>query len=267
MQQVRRFYQHTELKGEPWNFSRKHFRVETLNGVWVKLNRLENRLNPEELRGYLARYVPGHVYMSVTDWLFPERVGPKHKARSAVPIGGEFAIDVDSYLGRRAHRHSISPVTGVCEGCLEVSKHLALELCDRVLDHYSRVQVVFSGRRGFHVHVLDFSYRDWAKPNMGNPLKAMAAARFRYALQVYGRHWDRSHFILSVDPMRVVTVPGTLNVDSGLICLNVGGAGDLEALDIWGLLERASPVSEIWGASFQNVTVALSPARGDENVR
>jgi DNA primase catalytic subunit len=102
--------------------------------------------------------------MSVTDWLFPERVGPKRKARNAVPIGGEFFVDVDSYLRHRLHRHFKS-ACGVCEGCLEISKHIALEVCDEILENYSNLVVVFSGRRGFHIHVLDFDYRDWARPN------------------------------------------------------------------------------------------------------
>jgi DNA primase catalytic subunit len=31
---------------------------------------------------------------------------------------------------------------------------------------------VFSGRRGFHIHVLDFSYKDWTYYNERNPIKA-----------------------------------------------------------------------------------------------
>jgi DNA primase catalytic subunit len=107
--ELRHYYRNVEIKEGPWRFSRKHFRLETLNGKWVKLNRFENRINGRELSKHLVKYVPSHVYMSVTDWLFPERVGPKHKARFAVPIGGEFVVDVDSYLKSRPHRHIYDP--------------------------------------------------------------------------------------------------------------------------------------------------------------
>jgi hypothetical protein len=79
---IRRAYQRLPLREEPWRFSRKHFRIELLNGVFVKLNRFENRINSWELRRYLHKYAPRHAFMSVTDYLFPERVGRKYKARA-----------------------------------------------------------------------------------------------------------------------------------------------------------------------------------------
>ena len=68
--------------------------------------------------------------------------------------------------------------------------------------------------------------------------------------------WDRSHFILSVDPLRVVTVPETLNADTGLVCILVGGVEDLERRSIHELLNHSSPTSYVWDTDF---TVALSP--------
>jgi hypothetical protein len=88
----------------------------------------------------------------------------------------------------------------------------------------------------------------------------MAAGRFKYAIGSLENHvWDRSHFIVSVDPMRVVTVPGTLNADTGLACCKIGSPEDLENMSVFHLLERANPVSTIWGAEFHTMTVALSP--------
>jgi hypothetical protein len=245
--ELRHYYRNVEIQEGPWRFSRKHFRLENLNGKWVKLNHFENRINGRELSKHLVKYVPSHVYMSATDWLFPERVGPKHKARFAVPIGGEFVVDVDSYLKSRPHRHVYDPLWKVCEGCLAISRDLGLTLCDRILENYSQIEIVFSGRRGFHVHVLDFNYRDWGRPNPRNPLKAMSDARFKYALQILPDHdWDHPNFIVSVDPMRVVTVPGTLNADTGLVCIDVGGVGDLADLSIQSLLGRSKPIAQIW---------------------
>ncbi|MGD0978213.1 MAG: hypothetical protein ABR962_03630 [Candidatus Bathyarchaeia archaeon] len=39
---------------------------------------------------------------------------------------------------------------------------------------------------------------------------------------------DRAHFTVSVDPMRVVTVPNTVNGKTGLICTFIGSPRDLE---------------------------------------
>ena len=61
--------------------------IETLNHKFVKLNTFENRVNPHELRHHCVKYAPIHVYFSVLNWLFPERVGKKYKCRYAVPMG------------------------------------------------------------------------------------------------------------------------------------------------------------------------------------
>jgi hypothetical protein len=259
---IRRAYQRLPLSEKPWKFSRKHFRIELLNGVFVKLNRFENRIHAGELQRYLFKYAPRHAFMSVTDYLFPERVGRKCKAKYAVPIGGEFVVDVDSFMRKRMHDHSWHPQYEVCEGCLDISKHLTLELCDRIQATHQNIQTVFSGRRGFHIHILDFNYRDWSRPNPRNPMKAMAAARYRYASKVLpGTVWDKNHFIVSVDPMRVITVPNTLNLDTGLICLHIGYPKNLESTSIPSMLEQAAPTRYIWDTGFQLVMVTLSPRR------
>ena len=144
---------------------------------------------------------------------------------------GEFVVDVDSYFRSRPHRHIKDPVWNICHGCLEISRDLALQICDRILENHSDIQIVFSGRRGFHIHVLDFDYKDWSRPSAENPLKAMVAGRYKYALTILPDYsWDRSHFILSCDPMRVVTVPETLNIDTGLVCSNIGARADSTTL-------------------------------------
>jgi hypothetical protein len=69
-------------------------------------------------------------------------------------------------------------------------------------------------------------------------MKAMAAARYKYASKVLpGTVWDTSHFVVSVDPMRVITVPNTLNLRTGLICLHVGDPNELEKINIPSMLE------------------------------
>ena len=59
-----------------------------------------------------------HVYFSVLNWLFPERVGKKYKARYCVPLNGEYVIDVDAYLVLFKHKHRVEDHWFVCEECL-----------------------------------------------------------------------------------------------------------------------------------------------------
>jgi hypothetical protein len=40
--------------------------------------------------------------------------GKKYKAKYAVPIGGEFVVDVDSFMRKRWHHHSWHPQYTVC---------------------------------------------------------------------------------------------------------------------------------------------------------
>jgi len=77
-----------------WSLSRKHIRVQTLDNKFVKLNKFESRINPNELRNICIKFSRAHVYFSVLNYLFPERVGKKYKANYAVPINGEYVIDM-----------------------------------------------------------------------------------------------------------------------------------------------------------------------------
>jgi hypothetical protein len=63
--EIRHYYNNLELPEALWKWSRKHHRLETLSGHWVKLNRREDRISAEELRGYLVRYAPRHVARAV----------------------------------------------------------------------------------------------------------------------------------------------------------------------------------------------------------
>lgn len=72
------------------------FSYRVIKWVFVKLNLFENRINARELRNYEHKYAPRHAFISMMDYLFPERVGRKYKAKYSVPIVGEFVVDVGS---------------------------------------------------------------------------------------------------------------------------------------------------------------------------
>jgi hypothetical protein len=247
---IRRFYLNASLEvPKMWNLSRKHVRIQIPNGRFLKLNKFHNRLNERELRGCCTKFSPLHVYFSVLDWLFPERVGKKYKANYAVPIGGEYVIDVDSYVAKIPHRHLRHGSSGICHECLEISRGLTVQACERVEECYSDIAIVFSGRRGFHIHVLDFNFRDWTQYNERNPIKSHEVARYKFSktvsLDTYV--FDRAHFILSVDPMRVVSVPNSLNAETGLICSYIGERKDLENKSISSLVYCSNPALTLYG--------------------
>lgn len=161
-------------------------------------------------------------------------------------------VDVDSYLamkqfGRHVHRHAGR--LGVCYECVEASRILAVQVCELIEEYYSKIAIVFSGRRGFHIHVFNFNLRDWARYDPRNPIKSHEVARLKFtrllALESYS--FDRHHFTISVDPMRVLSAPSTLNGETGLTCLYVGDRKDLEACTARTVVKKANPALHVYG--------------------
>jgi hypothetical protein len=211
------------------------------DGRSVKLNKFENRLSEKDLRFYCWKLAPVNVYFSVLNWLFPERVGKKYRARYCVPLNGEYVVDVDSYMVLFKHDHRVDENWHVCQECLGMGKRLTLQLCEAIEQYYQKLAIVFSGRMGFHVHVLDFDYHDWVGYRERDPIWCHHAARFKFTklLQKQTHVFDRKHFTVSVDPMRVVTVPNTINGKTGLICSLIGNKNDLERLTIPEILKHS----------------------------
>jgi hypothetical protein len=127
-----------------------------------------------------------------------------------------------------------------------LSKRLTLHLCEVIQKYYAKLAIIFGSCQGFHVHVMDFNYYDWVQYHWNDPTWAHHASRFKFTklLQKQTHVFDRAHFTVSVDPMRVVTVPNTINGKTGLICRFIGTPKDLELLTISELLKisKAFPV-------------------------
>jgi DNA primase catalytic subunit len=170
----------------------------------------------------------------VLNWLFPERVGKKYKARYCIPLNGEYVIDIDSYMAYFAHIHRYNKEWLICERCLSTTKFLTLHILEVLEKYYSKLAVVFSGRSGFHIHALDFNYHDWVSYRESDPIWCHHASRFKLTrlLQKQTPVFDKAHFNVSVDPMRVVTVPNSINAKTGLRCSYLGGKKDFEKLSL-----------------------------------
>ncbi|MGB9718878.1 MAG: hypothetical protein ACP5PQ_05710 [Thermoproteota archaeon] len=84
---------------------------------------------------------------------------------------------------------------------------------------------------------------------MSDPVKSHEVARFKYTLHLAWQldtRFDEPHFTLSMDPMRVISVPYTLNASTGLVCKPVGNRVELERKSIARVLDEANPALAIW---------------------
>jgi DNA primase catalytic subunit len=199
---------------------RKQFKFVSSNGRFIVANKKMSRLNHYKLKKYAIKVAPIHIYSSVLDFLQPNRVASKEISRRAYVVGGQFVIDIDHYMFYRPHSHRTEP-EGFCYGCLENAKMLTLKVLDTVSENYNRITIVFSGKQGFHIHGRDFEVRDWTYYDERNPLKSHEVARRKYVELIREKipqGFDIPHYILSCDVLRVITVPETLNGETGLIC-------------------------------------------------
>jgi hypothetical protein len=139
--------------------------------------------------------------MSSLNWLMPERVSTKKMSRYAYPIGGEYVIDVDRHMNYKPHGHHTTD-DGICKECLGHAKELTEKILDIVTRYYVDVHIVFSGRSGFHIHILDFNVRDWTYYDEYNPLKSHEVARAEFTRRLGKIHpeaFDKHHFPVSID--------------------------------------------------------------------
>jgi hypothetical protein len=219
----------------------KQFKIEALDHRLICLNRMRPRLGFRSLRQLCGTYTPVHVYMSVLNWLMPERVASRRRSKGAYPIGGEYVVDVDHYLNYQYHPHHTEEES-VCLGCLSNAKQLTHEVLDVIRQYYEDIRVVFSGSKGYHIHCLDFEVTDWTHYDPRNPLKSHEVARRRFTEVIKSscpRVFDDSHYVLSNDVTRVISFPESLNGETGLTCSYLGRPRDFERFTVKGILGKA----------------------------
>ena len=107
-EQIGRYYQAQEKPIFSWpGLWRKQYKIVTPNGVFISLNKHRPRLSHTALKKMCLEYQPLHVYMSVLEWLMPERVGSKKESMRAYPVGGEYVLDLDSYMSYTPHARAL----------------------------------------------------------------------------------------------------------------------------------------------------------------
>ncbi len=133
------FQEHEIHKKWPWLW-RKHFRIRTVDNDFIKLNRVNQSLFFRKLKRLCIHHAPANVYMSVLNWLFPERVGGKQRSKHAYPISGEYVVDIDANSVWRYHP-SCRLHKGICLPCLRLAKEATLEVLEKMEENYSKINV------------------------------------------------------------------------------------------------------------------------------
>lgn len=167
----------------------------------------------EALLAHLQRAAPHHAYFTTSTWLDPQRLGPRdfRKAKKGgyqvahnvfLDQGLFFDIDVKGDLSSAA-RHLIG-----------LKDLLASEW------GFEKFRAVYSGSKGFHLYVEDFSIRDFVPAVEADPRKRedqhpVVKARFTEAALEAGIPVDVA---VTLDPRRILRVPGTVHGKTLNLC-------------------------------------------------
>lgn len=184
----------------------------------------------------------------------PDRVSEKSKANRAYPIRGDYVVDVDvPQLWRPWNGYATN---NIYPSGLQIAYDKTTAILDKIQENYSDIRVVFSGKRGFHIHVRDFKVRDWTHYDPANPIKSHEVARYAYTLYLQSAlgKFSRYHFILSSDPMRIMTLPNTLNGNTGLVCFEVESPSDFEVLTMEKVVQKSEARRYFYDSAFKTAT-------------
>jgi len=186
-------------------------------------HKLEDRVrDPARLLGELARRRPHHVYFTTSTWLDPQRLGPRDFARAkrpGYPVAHNVFLDQGLYFDIDV------------EGDLATAAHHLVVLRDLLASRwgFQRFTAVYSGSKGFHLHVVDFRIRDFvdevpADPRAREDLHPVVKARFTQAALEEGIAVDAG---VTLDPRRILRLPGSVHGKT----LNLCEAVDLQRVE------------------------------------
>lgn len=215
---LRAYYRAADL----WLPPRPTFRqfrvaVERAGGP-LRFLKVDDRVKDEEtLRSWLLRLAPAHVYFTTSRWLDPQRLGPREfrGKRAGYPIAHNILLGQELYFDIDA------------PGDLGAAKEdAAALLCFLRREGLSDLALVYSGNKGFHVHAYDFEPRFLPRlPE--DPRKREAAAQAARA-DLVTRIVEAGIGIdveITMDPRRILRLPGTVHGKTFNICEFVAPAG------------------------------------------
>ena len=225
-----------ETAWNPWfpeDFKWHQFRFMRFNGRWVKIPKPRSRIRSKrQLARIIRSLTPKHAFYTVLKFIDPSAVGPPDITVQC--LGGDLVFDLDA---------PIEPYNIDSEKYRDVAMR-ALRLTDFLRElGYREVFYVFSGLKGFHVHVRDFDPYEFLGKDRTQTLRLEieAEARERIANLIHS-HGVEVDIEVTKDVKRIVRLPNTLHGKSALITLFLR-QHELERIVSDPLLikERASP--------------------------
>jgi DNA primase small subunit len=172
----------------------------------------------EVLKKWILRFKPCHVYYSVSKWLCPEFVGYNvyngKKAGYNVAynlfLGGDLVIDIDG-KGETVESRIIDAKVKVLK-VLDILKEIG----------YKDFEIVFTGNKGFHIHVKDYRFPIEKFDNLLPNQKMICYYYHKKMIADYlkSRGCEFCYDVLC-DIKRVVRLIGSINGVTGYICSKV----------------------------------------------
>lgn len=207
----------------------RQIRIETPNG-FIKIKDRITSLNKLKKKILSLKQAPIRVFYSQLRWLEPEKIGEKNF--KDITLGSEFLVfDVD---GDKLHHEHHMFKNGLCPTCIELAKKETIKLAESLKDvGFKRFFVVFSGRRGFHLYVLDV--KKYFKEIIPQETlhreywEQIARKRIADLLKEKGIKFD---YQITVDTRRIIGLPSSLHGYTGLPLYLVGSIKKLEKFEL-----------------------------------
>jgi DNA primase catalytic subunit len=203
----------------------RQVRVETPSG-FVKIH--DRIISLNKLRHAILSFKepPLRVYMSQLEWLRPDEIGAKNI--KDICLGTDFLIfDVD---GTNLHSHHFIYKNGLCKKCIEQAKKETIHLAEYLETRfgYSNFFVIFSGRKGFHLYVLDYGRIRTDQKFV----EYREQKRRRKIVELIKKAGIRIDENTTIDTRRIIGVPSTLHSFTGLPLYAIGDIQKLERFKI-----------------------------------
>jgi DNA primase catalytic subunit len=182
-----------------------HFRFEIFSSDKIIYRKVKNVIrNKEEIQKILTRWIPKNVFYTPTQWLDPVNLRKgTDSAVSDVLLSCPLYFDIDSNSIKR-------------------SILLSKKLIDIIFKEYSKKpdQIIFSGRRGFHIYYWDWEDIDFNILNPAKRIEKFSQTRERIIKDLHSKNVEVDSTVTS-DPWRILRLPGTLHGVTGLAAIPI----------------------------------------------
>ena len=158
----------------------------------------------QEIQKILTRRVPKNVFYTPTQWLDPVNLRKgTDSSVSDVLLSCPLYFDIDSNSIKR-------------------SILLSEKLIDIIFKEYSKKpdQIIFSGRRGFHIYYWDWEDIDFNILNPAKRIEKFSQTRERIIKDLHSKSVEVDSTVTS-DPWRILRLPGTLHGVTGLAAIPI----------------------------------------------